>query len=144
MDASLLLNTLAVGTSFIALLASALLAHRQVKVVAHGNAVPVIVELFREVQTSDFLKATKYIRNRLRSEHSIDLGVNALPEEALSCVLRVCGLYEDIGKLVAFGIIDEVDCNWLCWNRHRACMGSNKTIHLQGATTRRLPVLDIF
>lgn len=107
MDPSLVLNMLALGTSFIALLASALLAHRQVKVATHGNTVPIIVEFFREGREPTFLEASQYILKRLEAEHSTDLGVKSLPEDALLHVLRVGGWYEDVGKLVVFGILDE-------------------------------------
>ncbi|MEU1707883.1 DUF4760 domain-containing protein [Streptomyces sp. NPDC005706] len=68
---------------------------------------PIILQLFKETRDPAFSRAIEYISHDLAREHSPDNGYRRLPPEARSHVRRVGLFYDDVGKLVAFGVVDE-------------------------------------
>ncbi|MCM2394237.1 DUF4760 domain-containing protein [Streptomyces albipurpureus] len=65
---------------------------------------PIVIELFRETREPEFSEAIAYIGTRLAIEHSPEHGYRRLPPEVLR---RVSLFYDDVGKLVAHGVVDE-------------------------------------
>ncbi|MFF4550416.1 hypothetical protein [Streptomyces sp. NPDC001435] len=66
-----------------------------------------VVELFRETRQPDFSRAIEYISSDLARQYSPELGYRRLPEEPLRHIRRVSLFYDDVGKLVAHGVVDE-------------------------------------
>jgi hypothetical protein len=66
----------------------------------------IIISLSNEFR-SEYVASRDYTLNRLSKEHSPAVGILSHPEKAKKCVLRMGGLFNGIGKLVAFRIIDE-------------------------------------
>jgi hypothetical protein len=55
MDLSVLLNIVALGLSFIAIMTSVALALRQARLMRHANVLPVLAEVFSEFRSLDFM-----------------------------------------------------------------------------------------
>ncbi|UUU40814.1 DUF4760 domain-containing protein [Streptomyces sp. NBC_00162] len=108
MSLSLALNLLAVLVALAALGTSVAVAQRQLRLAQNSNVLPIVIELFRETREPDFSQAIAYISTRLNTEHSHENGYRRLPPEALGHIRRVSLFYDDVGKLVAHGVVDEV------------------------------------
>lgn len=105
-DASLALNLALTLIS----LGAVLLALRQNRLSNGGNHLPVILEAFKEAHApdSDYLDAEKYILNNLAREHLVDCGITELPREpARRYVLSIGMFFDDLGKVVAHGMIHQ-------------------------------------
>ncbi|MFF5303503.1 hypothetical protein ACFY5F_29520 [Streptomyces sp. NPDC013161] len=107
MDANLVLNVLALAISTVALAVSGAAANRQLRIAQNSNLIPVIADLFRETRSSDFLTSVEFIRDRLATAHPGNPAYRELPEDARGHIRRVGLFYDDIGKLVAHGVVDE-------------------------------------
>src|SRR5438045_9421979 len=107
MDSLPAINIIALAISFAALLISVILARRQMSIAAGGNLASIIISLSNEFRSAEFILSRDYTLNRLSKERSAEIGIAGLPEGTRERVVRVGGLFEDIGKLVAFRIIDE-------------------------------------
>ncbi|MFG2941548.1 hypothetical protein [Streptomyces sp. NPDC048282] len=66
-----------------------------------------MVELFRETRQPEFSHAIEYISSDLARDHSPESGYRSLPDEALRRIRLVGLFYDDVGKLVAHGVVDE-------------------------------------
>ncbi|MFE4581046.1 DUF4760 domain-containing protein [Streptomyces chartreusis] len=100
-------TVLALAISVISLATSAVVSARQLRLANNSNVLPVVVELFRETRQPEFSRAIEYISLDLAREHSPDSGYRRLPEEPLRHVRLVSLFYDDVGKLVAHGVVDE-------------------------------------
>ncbi|MFF0737747.1 hypothetical protein ACFYVK_39810 [Streptomyces chartreusis] len=107
MDGSVALNVLALIVSVGALVTSFAAARRQLRLAHHSNLLPIVLDLFRETRTLEFSRSVEYIRDRLALDHPADNGYRNLPEEVKVHIRRVGLFYDDVGKLVAHGIVDE-------------------------------------
>ncbi|MEU9348998.1 hypothetical protein AB0D74_48155 [Streptomyces sp. NPDC048278] len=107
MDASALLNVLALVVSAGALATSLAVARRQLRLAHHSNLLPIVLDLFKETRTLEFSRSIEYIRDHLTAAHSAHGGYRMLPEEVKMHIRRVGLFYDDVGKLVAHGIVDE-------------------------------------
>ncbi|AZM56331.1 hypothetical protein DMA15_30170 [Streptomyces sp. WAC 01529] len=106
MDISIVLNVLALMISVCALTMSITVARRQLNLAHNSNLLPVMIDAFRETRSTAFLSSMHYIREEL-SAHPADDGYRNLPQEAQLHIRRVGLFYDDIGKLVAHGIVEE-------------------------------------
>jgi hypothetical protein len=106
-DDALTLNVLALVVSAVALAVSAATASRQIRIAQNSNLIPVIADLFRETRSSEFLKSMEFIRDQLTTAHPGNPAYRELPEDARGHIRRVGLFYDDIGKLVAHGVISE-------------------------------------
>ncbi|MCB5168805.1 hypothetical protein LG634_28790 [Streptomyces bambusae] len=107
MSLSLALNLLAVLVALAALGTSVAVAQRQLRLAQNSNVLPIVIELFWETREAEFSQAIAYISTRLRAEHSPEDGYRRLPPEPLRHIRRVSLFYDDVGKLVAHGVVDE-------------------------------------
>ncbi|WP_141746854.1 DUF4760 domain-containing protein [Streptomyces agglomeratus] len=107
MSLSLALNLLAVLVAVVALATSVAVSRRQLRLAQNSNVLPIIIELFRETREPEFSHAIEYISTRLAAEHSPDNGYRSLPPEAKRHIRRVSLFYDDVGKLVAHGVVEE-------------------------------------
>jgi hypothetical protein len=102
-----MLNLLALAVSIGALATSAVTSLRQLRLAHNSNVLPIIIEMFKETRTVDFLRAVEYIRSELAAQHAPTDGYRHLPVEPRDHIRRVGQFYDDIGKLVAHGVVDE-------------------------------------
>jgi hypothetical protein len=77
------------------------------KIDTGSNLASIIISLSNEFRSPEFVSSRDYMLNRLPKGHSPEIGIVSLPEKTRERVLRVGGLFDDIGKLVAFRVIDE-------------------------------------
>jgi hypothetical protein len=106
-EPDVLINVAAITISILSLIVSALLALRQTRTAAAGYALPVILEIFDQFRSEEFFEARRYVYHRLNQEFDRPVAYTDLPAEALAKVRAVAGRYDDLGKLVAHGIVDE-------------------------------------
>ncbi|MEV0178429.1 hypothetical protein AB0I54_03850 [Streptomyces sp. NPDC050625] len=107
MSLSVASTVLALAISVLSLVVSSFVSARQLQLANNSNLLPVVVELFRETRQPDFSRAIEYIKSDLAREHSPEFGYRRLPDEPLRHVRRVSLFYDDVGKLVAHGVVDE-------------------------------------
>ena len=109
MDASTLLNIIALAVSFISLMASGLLAMRQTLMMSRANELPILVDLTRDFRSREFQQAQEYVLNKLESQHLPDAGrgISDLPRDAKEAASAVISFYITLGAYVAFGLADE-------------------------------------
>lgn len=107
MDPTLLLNVVSIVLALAALTVSGRLAYRQVLVAERANNVPVVLELFARAREKDFVDTQVYARERLRLDQDPDAGFTGLPNELRHRLLHLTWFYDDLGKLVAHGIVSE-------------------------------------
>ncbi|MGW7208845.1 DUF4760 domain-containing protein [Streptomyces sp. NPDC054837] len=107
MGLSLALNLVAVLVAVTALATSMAVSRRQLRLAQNSNVLPIVIQLFRETREPEFSKAIEYISTRLAAEHPSDQGYRALPSEVKRDIRRVSLFYDDVGKLVAHGVVEE-------------------------------------
>lgn len=101
-----LVAVLALAVSVVALTVSALLVRRQVLLMGRANQLPILIDLIRELRSAEFLERECYVDEGL-SMHDPALGHGHLPADAADNLQHVKSLFNSIGALVAFGVIDE-------------------------------------
>lgn len=109
MDVTIALNLAAIMISLVAVVVSVLLTLRQIRLSNGGNHLPVILEAFKLAHdpNSTYLKAERYLLHDLAREHSVDCGIIELPDIARSHALTIGMFFDDLGKVVAHGIVHE-------------------------------------
>jgi hypothetical protein len=83
------------------------LAVRQNRLAGGANHLPVVLEAFQHSRGSAWLEAQEYVLTRLADECPIESGYSQLPPSARSHVNTIGLFYDDLGKLVAHGMIGE-------------------------------------
>jgi hypothetical protein len=101
------INVVAIVISVVSLAVSGLLAIRQTRTAAAGYALPVILEVFNQFRTPEFFAARQYVYDDLNTEFDPPVAYTELPAEVQARVRTVAGRYDDLGKLVAHGIVSE-------------------------------------
>lgn len=97
----------ALAISLLALAVSTLLTIRQIRLASGSNHLPVVLNAFRESRLPGWFTAQEYILEKLTGEFSPSRGWRGLPEDIRS-LININGIfYDDIGKLVAHGVIGE-------------------------------------
>ncbi|ORT58875.1 hypothetical protein BKD26_17050 [Streptomyces sp. CB03238] len=66
-----------------------------------------VTQMFKETREPEFSQAIEYISTRLAAEHSPENGYRRLPPEAKGHIRRISLFYDDVGKLVAHGVVEE-------------------------------------
>jgi hypothetical protein len=100
-------NVLALVISIGALATAIITSLRQMRIMQGGNTLPTILEGFERSRSEDFRTARIYIAERLLLENNPEVGVSGLPLPARDYVQLIGGFFDDLGKLVAQGVIDE-------------------------------------
>jgi hypothetical protein len=104
--ASVTFNIAALLFSFTAILISAASARRQAVESRRSNMMSFMTELGQRTRSPEFRNAYDFILADL-PQFDPALGIYGLPEAARSQVTLVGGFYQDLGTLVATGVLDE-------------------------------------
>jgi hypothetical protein len=107
MDASTIINLLALLFSLIAIITSAIIATRQSRLMQHANTLSILVELFREFRSGELKQSVGYVEKKLWEEHPPGkISLRQLPQPAVAHSSRIASFFSNVGILVANGIID--------------------------------------
>jgi len=106
-NATIVLSLATTVISLTALVISILLTRRQLRLVSGGNHLPVVLDAFKETRSAVWFEAQEYVLSELAKEHESDCGHRGLPEPARIRVNTIGLFYDDLGKLVAHGMIDQ-------------------------------------
>lgn len=93
--------------SFMALGLSTWIAFRQARIMRHSYEVPLLVETFKEYRSPAYQRYEHYVVNELATEHSPELGLAGLPEEARVAATSLVTFFNIIGSFLVFNMIDE-------------------------------------
>ena len=104
MDTSSTLSVVALAVSVFAVGLSTVLAIRQEAVQRNSNQLPLINELLGEFRRPEFHDRYKYVVERLPVEHSNELGITNLPDDARTAVLDMAYYFQTHASLAEFGI----------------------------------------
>lgn len=105
MDAKTVIALVSIAISVFSLILSGTLALRQTRATKDGYALPVVLTVFSRFRTQEFFDAQQYVFEELPRQPVQPY--TDLPLEARSQIRMVGGLYDDLGKLVAHGIVKE-------------------------------------
>ncbi|WP_455754964.1 DUF4760 domain-containing protein [Streptomyces mirabilis] len=100
-----LVNIAALLVSVGALLVSGAASYRQLRLAGHANTLPVLVELFRE-HRSDYLAEARWFVHQELPGRDVSEGLHSLTREELKLVRDLAWFYDNLGALVAHGIVD--------------------------------------
>lgn len=100
-------NSVTLVVSLAALVVSAIVGVRQIRLSDGGNQLPVVLDAFRESRGPGWLPAHEYVLNTLPVQHSPEHGYRGLPDDARAHADTVGLFYDDLGKLIAHGVIDK-------------------------------------
>lgn len=103
----MVLNLATLVISLAALFFSVFLSLRQIRVTSGGNHLPVVLDAFKESRSAAWFEAEKYVLIKLAEEHAADCCIRGLPVSARTHVNIIGRFYDDLGKLVAYGVIDQ-------------------------------------
>ena len=107
MTSSTVLSLSSLVVSLLALVVSAGVAIRQLARLRHSNLLPVALDLFREFRTAEFREHLRYLRDDLWEQSPPGgLGVVDLSDEARGHLAPVSGYFNNMGVLVANGVVD--------------------------------------
>lgn len=107
MNVTIVLSLAALAVPLTALIISIPLALRQLRLISGGNHLPVVLEAFKETRSAAWFEAQEYVLTELAKEHESDCGHRGLPEQARTHANTIGLFYDDLGKLVAHGMIDQ-------------------------------------
>nr|WP_024126085.1 hypothetical protein [Streptomyces sp. FR1]AHE38703.1 Hypothetical protein pFRL2_28c [Streptomyces sp. FR1] len=95
----------ALVVSLLAFGVSGLVSWRQLRLSHHANALPVVVDLFREHRSVRLARARTFVHEELPA-CDLSLGLAGLPEEGRDLVRELGWYYDNLGALVAHGVVD--------------------------------------
>lgn len=107
MDATIALNLATLAISLTALGVSILVDVRQLRLASGGNHLPVVLDAFKETRSAAWFEAQEYVLTQLATEHRPDCGHRGLPAPARAHANAIGLFYDDLGKLVAHGMIGQ-------------------------------------
>jgi hypothetical protein len=91
--------------SIIALVVSATMTRRQLRLARHSNSLPILVDLFREHRSSRLAEARQFVYRGL-SSHDPKNGLAALPADKRDLVRDLAWYYDNLGALVLHEVVD--------------------------------------
>jgi hypothetical protein len=107
MTSSTVLSLSSLVVSLLALLVSAGVAIRQLARMRHSNMLPVALDLFREFRTPEFRDHMRYLQEELWEQCPPGAaGIVDLSDEARAHLAPVSGYFNNMGVLVANGVVD--------------------------------------
>jgi hypothetical protein len=98
------LNIISLAISIAAVAVSVAFAFRQTKMMETANTLPVLLDFFREFRGDEFRKKQSIMLDKLPSV-SADNGLCHLPEEVQRPTIYVIHYYDNLGAMVAHGLI---------------------------------------
>ncbi|BAL88265.1 hypothetical protein AMIS_30450 [Actinoplanes missouriensis 431] len=105
MEVETAIALISIAISVVSLVVSGTLALRQTRTTMDGYALPVVLQVFSRFRTQEFFDAQQFIFDEL-PRRPVEPYTD-LPLEVRSHLRMVGGLYDDLGKLVAHGIVKE-------------------------------------
>lgn len=101
-------NVLAIAIAAAALLMSSVLAMQQARLMLRANHIPVYMEIFSQIRSTEFQEHYRFVVNRLAQENvAEETGISGLPDEARAAVYDLGGLYTQVATLRLLGAIDR-------------------------------------
>jgi hypothetical protein len=108
MDASLVINIVALIFSLLAIATSAVLALRQSRLTQHANLSLILTNLFEEFRAIEFKLHMAYLEEELwKAQPPAISRLGNLPQEARTHAAAVAGFFNAVGVLMAHHVIDE-------------------------------------
>ncbi|CAM5549207.1 DUF4760 domain-containing protein [Streptomyces microflavus] len=95
----------ALVVSLVALAVTGAVSFRQLRLTEHANTLPVLVDLFREHRSERLAQARQVVHERLPA-HDLSAGLAGLPERDRDLVRELAWFYDNLGALVAHGVVD--------------------------------------
>jgi hypothetical protein len=95
----------AIIISIVAVMTSVLLGWRALTLARQSNTMPVLIDLFREHRSERLADARHFVYFDL-PKCDLSLGIDGLPEGKKALVRDLAWFYDNIGTLVAHGVID--------------------------------------
>lgn len=95
----------AVVVSLAALAVSSFASLRQLRLAEHANTMPVLVDLFREHRSVQLARARQVVYEQLPA-CDLSAGLEGLPESERHLVRELAWFYDNLGALVAHGVVD--------------------------------------
>jgi hypothetical protein len=102
---TLVFNVATLLISVTAFVVSVWVNARQIRLAEGGNQLPVVLEAFRESRGPAWLPAEEYVLGELAQAHSPEHGHRGLPAEVRAHTATIGLFYDDLGKLVAHGVV---------------------------------------
>ncbi|WP_432043412.1 DUF4760 domain-containing protein [Streptomyces cadmiisoli] len=90
--------------SITALAVTALASLRQIRLARHANSLPAVVGLFQEHRGAELARARHIVVSQLAGQ-DLSQGLSAVPEVHRRQVLDLCWFYDNLGALVAHGVV---------------------------------------
>jgi hypothetical protein len=91
--------------SIVAVMTSVGLGWRALTLARHSNTMPVLIDLFREHRSERLADARQFVYFDL-PKCDLSLGMEGLPEDKRAIVRDLAWFYDNLGALVAHGVID--------------------------------------
>ncbi|MEV0675296.1 hypothetical protein AB0I60_02105 [Actinosynnema sp. NPDC050436] len=107
MNATTVLSLATLTISLTALVVSMRLTVRQLRLTSGGNHRPVVLDAFRETRSPAWFEAQEYVLTELARDHEPSGGHRGLPEPARARASTIGLFLDDLGKLVAHGMVDQ-------------------------------------
>ena len=107
MDAKTVITVVTIAISLASLAVSGWLAIRQLRTAVDGYALPVVLGVFSQFRTQEFFDAQQFVFDDLNRDFDERTAYTDLPLAAQAQIRMVAGLYDDLAKLVAHGIVRE-------------------------------------
>ncbi|MET9894453.1 hypothetical protein ABZZ47_30405 [Streptomyces sp. NPDC006465] len=98
------MDVAALIVSITALMATVVVSLRHLTLARHANTLPAVVGLFQEHRGAELARARHIVVNEL-ADRDLSEGLGAVPEEHRQLVLDLCWFYDNIGALVAHGVV---------------------------------------
>src|ERR1041384_7629454 len=95
----------ALAISIVALTTSVLLGWRALMLSRQSNTMPVLIDLFREHRSDRLASARQFVHHQL-GDYDLTKGLSELPEEKQTLVRELAWFYDNLGALIAHGIVD--------------------------------------
>jgi hypothetical protein len=95
----------AIIISIVAVMTSVILGWRALNLARHSNTMPVLIDLFREHRSERLAAARHFVYWDL-PKCDLSTGMAGLPEEKKSLCRELAWFYDNLGTLVAHGVID--------------------------------------
>jgi len=104
---TILFNGVALTASIIALVTSAVFALRQSRLMRHANQIPIMIDLFNQVRSPEFVRKERHLWAALSNESDPRLGFQGMSDDMHDSAYSVYAYYQMVAFLVAFGVLDK-------------------------------------
>ncbi|MFD5539845.1 hypothetical protein ACFWIJ_19025 [Streptomyces sp. NPDC127079] len=104
---TLLVNVVTLLLSMTAIGVTLLLTLRQIRLMNNSNQLPLVLDLFREWRSAEFVHSEERLWADLISGEGADQGISGLEQPIRDDVYHVCAFYQMLAYLVAFRVVDE-------------------------------------